>query len=298
MFSKIKNIFKKAKLPVGDIFNAAFKGGKLEDYEYIEEQLIMADIGIETSQKIIQELKREVKNGVIIGRENIIEELQKILFNIMLDPIYPKEDKRPIVLLISGINGTGKTTSIAKLAKYYKQKKYKILLGAADTFRAAADEQLRIWAEKIGGDIFLPETEKDPAAVAYSAYVKAQNEKYDVLIIDTAGRMHTNYNLMSEIKKIYTVLKNKFENINLFSILVIDGTTGKNALSQTKQFKNTIHIDTLFLTKIDGTAKGGTVITIADELHLPISYIGVGEKKEDLWLFDKNEFIRSIISNN
>ena len=294
-FNRLKNILKKAKLPIEDVFGAAFKGGKIEDYDYIEEQLILADIGMETTHKIISILKKRVKNGVIIGRDNIIEELENILSEIIPDPIFPNNEKKPLVFIVSGINGSGKTTSIAKIAYYYKTQNKKILFGAADTFRAAAEEQLKIWSKRIDIDIFSPEKERDPAAIAYSAYMKAQDEKYDVLIIDTAGRMHTNYNLMNEIKKTYNVLKNKFKNINLFSILVIDGTTGKNALSQAKQFKDAINVDVLFLTKIDGTAKGGIVITIADELHLPISYIGVGEHKEDLWLFNKIDFIKSIL---
>lgn len=282
-------------MPIGEVFSAAFRGGKIEDYDEIEEQLILSDISMHTTSKIIEALKRRVKEGVIIGTDNIREQLRDILKEIINEPLLPNTENKPAVIMISGINGAGKTTSIAKLAEYYKSHNKRILLSASDTYRAAADTQLQIWAERAGCDIYISDTAKDPAAVSYNAYNKAVSEGYDMLIIDTAGRMHTNANLMKEVKKIYDVLKKSFEGINLFSLLVIDGTTGKNAVIQARQFLDAVHVDSLFITKLDGTAKGGTVISIADELNLPISFAGVGENKTDLWLFDPDQYVKSII---
>ncbi len=294
MFNKIKNFFQKAKLPIGDLITA-FKGGSQEYFEEIEEQLILADISLSTTEKIIKELKSSVKKNLITESEQFRQELSKILINLLPEPIYPDYEKKPIVIMVYGVNGSGKTTSIAKLSHYYKNKGFnKILLSAADTFRAAADEQLKVWSKKTGVDIYISEQKRDPAAVSYVSYEHALKDEYDILIIDTAGRMHTNQNLMNEIVKIDNVLRKKFVDINLFTLLVIDGTTGHNAVSQAKQFSNAIKTDALFLTKIDGTAKGGTVISIADEFGIPVSFIGTGESSNDLWLFDKKEFIKNI----
>ena len=295
--SRIKNIFKKASLPVSEIFNAAFRGGKAEDMEALEELLILSDISMETTSKIIDGLKDRIKDNVLTDADEIQGHLKNTLSDILKDPVFPDRENKPLVLLISGVNGSGKTTSIAKLAHYYSnQSMDRIMLSASDTFRAAADEQLKIWAERTDCDIYIPDRKMEPAAVSFNAYEKTLNENYDMLIIDTAGRMHTNYNLMQEINKIHKVLTDKFSGINLFSILVVDGTTGRNALSQAEKFSETIPIDTMFLTKIDGTAKGGTIITIADKLGLPISFVGAGEGKEDMWIFDKEEFINDILS--
>ena len=295
--SRIKNIFKKASLPVSEIFNAAFRGGKAEDMEALEELLILSDISMETTSKIIDGLKDRIKDNVLTDADEIQGHLKNTLSDILKDPVFPDRENKPLVLLISGVNGSGKTTSIAKLAHYYSnQSMDRIMLSASDTFRAAADEQLKIWAERTDCDIYISDRKMEPAAVSFNAYEKTLNENYDMLIIDTAGRMHTNYNLMQEINKIHKVLTDKFSGINLFSILVVDGTTGRNALSQAEKFSETIPIDTMFLTKIDGTAKGGTIITIADKLGLPISFVGAGEGKEDMWIFDKEEFINDILS--
>ncbi|HAV92459.1 TPA: signal recognition particle-docking protein FtsY [candidate division WOR-3 bacterium] len=295
LLNQIKNIFKKAKLPLNQLLESAFKGGKLEDYDFIEEQLIIADIGMETADKIIKELKRQAREGIVIGRENLLEILKKIISGILLDPIYPNEAELPLILLVSGINGAGKTTTIGKLANMYEKKGKKVLLGACDTFRAAADEQLKIWSERAKSQIYISKESKDPAAVAYETVSKGIAEGFDIIIIDTAGRMHTNDNLMKEIKKIGTVLRSKFDKPNIFSILVIDSTTGKNALNQAKEFKNVADVDAIFLSKMDGTAKGGNIITIADELKLPISYIGIGEGIDDITGFEKESFIEEII---
>lgn len=295
LLDKIKSILKKASLPVGDIVRAAVKGGAKEYYDEIEERLILSDMGISTTEKIVKELRRRAKSGIITEEGLLRIELKSIFESIIPEPVYPDPAKKPSVIMVTGINGAGKTTSIAKLSHYYRKAGKSVLLGACDTFRAAADEQLSIWAQRTGASIFLPEEQKDPAAAAYLSYIKAAGEKFDILIIDTAGRMHTNSNLMTEIEKIYTVLTSKFPQCGLFSLMVIDANTGKNALEQARRFKAAARTDAVFLTKIDGTAKGGSSVTIADELHLPISFIGVGEKAEDMWLFNKSEFIDSIL---
>lgn len=294
LLHKLKNIFQKGKLPLKEVVQSAFFGGKREDYEFIEEQLLLSDIGVETTQKIIKKLKDRVKEGVIIGRENIVEELKKIIKEILKDPLYFDLNEKGIIL-VSGVNGSGKTTSIGKLANYLVKNEKKVVLGACDTFRAAAFDQIEIWGDRANSFVYIPKDVKEPAAAAFESVNYGIENGYDKIIIDTAGRMHTNKNLMEELKKLYSVLKNKFPHIPLFSILVIDATNGKNTLHQAKNFKEAVNVDTIFLTKMDGTAKGGSVITIADELSLPISFVGVGESIEDMELFDKNLFVDSIL---
>ncbi|MEO0288015.1 MAG: signal recognition particle-docking protein FtsY [candidate division WOR-3 bacterium] len=294
LLHKLKNIFQKAKLPLKDVVQSAVFGGKREDYDFIEEQLILSDIGVETTQRIIKKLKDRVKEGVIIGRENIVEELKKILKEILKDPVYFNLEET-VIILVSGVNGSGKTTSIGKLANYLVKNQKKVLLGACDTFRAAAFDQIEIWGNRANSFVYIPENGKEPAAAAFESVKYGVENGFDKFIIDTAGRMHTNRNLMEELKKLYSVLKLKFPKLRIFSILVIDATNGKNTLQQAKNFKEAVNVDTIFLTKMDGTAKGGSVITIADELSLPISYIGVGEGIEDLEFFDKDLFVDSIL---
>ena len=295
LLNQIKNIFKKAKLPLNQLFESAFKGGSREDYDFIEEQLILSDIGMETSAKIIRELKKQAKDGVVIGRDNLVDILREIVLGMLPAPVFPNEEKMPLVILISGINGAGKTTTIGKIAHMFDKKKKRVLMGACDTFRAAADEQLKVWSERTNSQIYISKESKDPAAVAYETVTKGIEVGFDIIIIDTAGRMHTNEGLMKEVKKIPTVLKSKFAGLNMFSLLVIDSTTGKNALQQAIEFKNAASVDAIFLSKMDGTAKGGNVITIADEIKLPISYIGTGEGIEDITEFDRKEFVNDII---
>lgn len=296
MFNRIRNIFKKARLPVGELMTA-FRGGSDILYEDIEEQLILSDVSMDTAGYILGELRRRVKRDVITDRDDFKKALKEIIASVFPQPQYPDTEKKPLVIMIYGVNGAGKTTSIAKLSHYYREKGFKsILLCAADTFRAAADEQLKIWSQRTEADIFIANRQGDPAAVAYASYEKALSEQYDILIIDTAGRMHTNANLMKEIEKIYNVMTGKFENINIFTLLIIDATNGSNALTQAKQFSNIINTDAVFLTKIDGTAKGGTIITIAHKLGIPVSFAGTGEQSGDMWLFEPELFIDEIIS--
>jgi len=295
LLNQIRNLFKKAKLPLGELVESAFRGGKREDYDFIEEQLILADIGMETSEKIIGELKRRAKEGVIIGRDNLLDVLREIVGKILPEPVYPDEKRERIIILVSGINGAGKTTSIGKIANYYSKKGKKVMLGACDTFRAAADEQLRIWSQRAGASFYVSKDSKEPAAAAFETVRAGIDEGCGVIIIDTAGRMHTNEGLMKEVKKIVSVLKSKYPSEELFSLLVMDANTGKNALNQAKQFKDAAGVNAIFLSKLDGTAKGGSVITVSDELGLPISYVGTGEQLEDISLFNKEEFINDIV---
>lgn len=296
MFNRIRNIFKKARLPVGELMTA-FRGGSDILYDDIEEQLILADVGMDTAGYILGELKKRVKRDIITDRDDFRNTLKEIIASVFPAPKYPDTEKKPLVIMIYGVNGAGKTTSIAKLSHYFREKGFKrILLCAADTFRAAADEQLKIWSQRTQADIFIASRQGDPAAVAYASYERALSEQYDILIIDTAGRMHTNANLMKEIEKIYNIMTGKFENINIFTLLIIDATNGSNALTQAKQFSNIINTDAVFLTKIDGTAKGGTIITIAHKLDIPVSFAGTGEQSSDMWLFEPELFIDEIIS--
>ncbi|MGE3063301.1 MAG: signal recognition particle-docking protein FtsY [bacterium] len=295
LLNQIKSLFKKAKLPLSSLLESAFKGGKQEDYDFIEEQLILADIGIETSQKIIKELKRKAKDGVVIGRENLLDILREIIKNLLPTPVYPDDGLKPLVILVSGINGSGKTTTIGKLAGMYQKQGKKVMLGACDTFRAAADEQLRIWAQRTNSMIYISKESKDPAAVAFETVRQGIDDECDIMIIDTAGRMHNNEGLMKEINKIVNVLKSKYSSLNIFSLLVMDANTGKNALNQAKEFKGAASVNAIFLSKMDGTSKGGSVITVSDELGLPISYIGTGEGLDDILCFDKDEFVNDIV---
>lgn len=294
LLNRLKNIFQKSKLPLKDIFQSVVFGGKKEDYDFIEEQLILSDIGLNTTEKIIKRLKERVKNNIIVERENIVEELKIVLKDMLKETLLPDFDKKRIIL-VSGVNGSGKTTSIGKLANLAIKSNKKVLLGACDTFRSAAMEQLAIWGDRTKSSVYIPDNQKDPAAVAFQSVKYGIENSFDIIIIDTAGRMHTNKNLMVEMKKIYDVLYSKYNFMGIFSILVIDATNGKNTLSQAKYFKESSKVDTIFLTKMDGTAKGGSIITIADELDLPISYIGTGENMEDIDIFDKDIFIDSIL---
>ncbi|MDD3803084.1 MAG: signal recognition particle-docking protein FtsY [bacterium] len=295
LLNRLKSLFKKAKLPLGLVLESAFKGGKAEDFDFIEEQLILADIGMETSGKIISELKKKAKEGIVIGKENLLELLREIIMNLLPSPVFPNDDVKPLVILVSGINGAGKTTTIGKLASMYEKKNKRVMMGACDTFRAAADEQLKVWAQRTNSLIYSSRDSKDPAAVAFETVREGLGQNCDVIIIDTAGRMHTNEGLMKEIEKIVSVLNSKYSSLNMFSILVMDANTGKNALCQAKQFKSAAKVNAIFLSKMDGTAKGGSVITVSDELKLPISYVGTGESIDDLSIFDKNEFVNDIV---
>ena len=256
------------------------------DRDLIEEALLEADMDYELVEKIINKLPEEVTK----------DKLKKELLWVFDTPKNDIEiDDKPFVFLIIGVNGAGKTTTIAKLAHKFKSESKSIILGAADTFRAAAIEQLTKWAEILNIPIVKTKQGHDPAAVTYDTIASAKAKNIDIAIIDTAGRLHNKINLQNELKKIVNVAKKAYKNAPHKIILIIDGTQGSSAINQAKVFKEIVGVDGVIITKLDGTAKGGSVFTIATELRLPILFIGVGEKPEDLIKFDKNEFIDGIL---
>mgnify|MGYP001193216613 FL=1 len=267
----------------------------------LEEILIEADVGIKTTIKIIESIEEKAKqtrytsdaelNEII--KSSIREILEQSLANM---PKIEDNDAKPYVILVVGVNGVGKTTTIGKLAYQFKNANRKVVLGAADTFRAAAVEQLKLWAEKVGVDIVERGMNVDPGAVAYETVNIAKSKDYDVAIIDTAGRLHNKTNLMNELGKINRVIKKIIPEAPHEVLLVLDASTGQNAIEQAKQFLSITNVNAIALTKLDGTAKGGIVVAIADELKIPIKYIGVGEKLDDLQLFDAKTFVDSLLS--
>ncbi|HNY75379.1 MAG TPA: signal recognition particle-docking protein FtsY [Bacteroidales bacterium] len=267
----------------------------------LEEILIEADVGIKTTIKIIESIEEKAKqtrytsdaelNEII--KSSIREILEQSLANM---PKIEDNDAKPYVILVVGVNGVGKTTTIGKLAYQFKNANQKVVLGAADTFRAAAVDQLKLWAEKVGVDIVERGMNVDPGAVAYETVNIAKSKDYDVAIIDTAGRLHNKTNLMNELGKINRVIKKIIPEAPHEVLLVLDASTGQNAIEQAKQFLSITNVNAIALTKLDGTAKGGIVVAIADELKIPIKYIGVGEKLDDLQLFDAKTFVDSLLS--
>ena len=264
-------------------------------YEDLEEVLVLADVGADATKKIIRRMKEKVYEENIrdqAGAKNaLIESLAESLRGIDTAEEDPDERK---VLLVIGVNGVGKTTSIGKLAMNYKNQGKKVILAAADTFRAGAREQLEIWAERCGCDIIGHPEGADPAAVVYDAVSAFEGKQADILICDTAGRLHNKKNLMDELAKINRIFEKKLPGIRKEVLLVLDGTTGQNALSQVREFKQVCDPDGIILTKMDGSAKGGIVIAIAEEFKIPVKYIGVGEHAEDLQKFSAEDFLKAI----
>ncbi|HNX26603.1 MAG TPA: signal recognition particle-docking protein FtsY [Phycisphaerae bacterium] len=264
--------------------------------EELEMTLIQADIGVKSTMRIIDNLQTACKNGEIEQGEQVIEFLKS-----QLKQYWPAGDRAikfaqngPTVILVAGINGAGKTTSIAKLAYQFHSEGKKVLLAAADTFRAAAVEQLTIWADRIGCDIVKGSGKKDPAAVVYEACEQAIAHNLDILLVDTAGRLHTQENLMRELTKIRDVVAKKLPGAPHEVLLVLDATTGQNAINQARAFMKAIDATGIFLAKLDGTARGGIVVAIRDEINLPVKFVGVGEKFEDVELFDPEKFVNAL----
>ena len=264
-------------------------------WEQLEEILVMADVGMQTTTKLIDRLSQKVRQNKITDSEEFKIEFQKELADLF--PAPPKKIKPapPEVFLMVGVNGVGKTTTIAKLAHRSQMQGKKVLVAAGDTFRAAAIEQMEIWAQRAGAGFYKKPPESDPAAVAYEALQKAQKEGYDQLIVDTAGRLHTKVNLMDELKKIKKVMNKNHPGAPHKNLLVVDATTGQNAISQTQLFHQGIGVDEIILTKLDGTAKGGVALSISIEQGIPISFIGLGEKMEDLRPFDGEKFAQALL---
>ena len=289
-----KSFFSKLK-------SAIIGKSKIDDQvlDDLEEVLITSDVGVKTTIKIIERIEERVSKE----KYTSVNELNKLLKDEIvqllaenssdLEAFDVSEDQVPYVILIVGVNGVGKTTTIAKLAAQFKEGGLKVLLGAADTFRAAAVDQLLLWAEKVGVDVVSHGMNTDPASVAYDTVKKAVNENYDVVIIDTAGRLHTKVNLMNELSKIKRVIQKFKDDAPHEIMLILDGSTGQNAFVQAEEFIKATNVNSIAITKLDGTAKGGVVIGITDQFKIPIKYIGVGEKIGDLQLFHKGEFVNS-----
>jgi len=284
MFGFIKKGLNKTKEAIKTVVGSEKKEKLTRDM--IEEALLEADMDYDLVEKIVQRLPEEVSR----------EKLKKELLWVFDTPNNKIEiNDKPFTFLIIGVNGAGKTTTIAKLANLYKKEGKSVILGAADTFRAAAIEQLSKWAEILNIPIVKTKQGHDPAAVTYDTIASAKAKGIDIAIIDTAGRLHNKVNLQNELKKIVNVAKKAYENAPHKIVLIIDGTQGSSAINQAKVFKEIIGVDGIIITKLDGTAKGGSIFTIANELRLPIFFVGVGEKPEDLVKFDKEEFIEGIL---
>lgn len=263
----------------------------------LEEALITSDVGVDTTLKIIERVQARVARDKYIGTDELnnllVDEIATMLSEHELSEL--PEDKKPLVIMVVGVNGVGKTTTIGKLAYHYKQAGKKVYLGAADTFRAAAVEQLCIWGERIGVPVVKQQQGSDPASVAYDTLASAKANGADVVLIDTAGRLHNKVNLMNELTKIKNVMQKVVPDAPHDVMLVLDGSTGQNAFEQAKQFTRATQVTSLAVTKLDGTAKGGVVIGISDQFKIPVRYIGLGEQMDDLQVFNKEEFVRSLI---
>ena len=268
-------------------------------YEELEEVLIMADIGVATTEKIIDDLREKVKEQKIkeisVCRELLIRSIKEQMR--VEETAYEFEHEKSVVLLI-GVNGVGKTTSVGKLAGQLKAQGKKVILAAADTFRAAAIEQLTEWSNRANVELIAGQEGGDPAAVVYDAVNAAKARKADVLICDTAGRLHNKKNLMEELRKINRIIDREYPEAHRETLVVLDGTTGQNALAQAKQFGEVADITGIILTKLDGTAKGGIAIAIQSEMHIPVKYIGIGEKIEDLQKFDADAFVDALFTTS
>ena len=276
-----------------------FKGTDIDEdfYDELEEVLVTSDIGVETVMNIIDNLKERLVRENILERKDAFPILKDEIKNIMNDNITSRDLKlepSPAILLVVGVNGVGKTTTIGKLSYQFRQGGKSVLIAAADTFRAAAIEQLKEWANRANVDIIAHEESADPASVVFDAIMAAKAGKTDILICDTAGRLHNKQNLMNELNKIKRVIDREFPNAVKENLLVLDATTGQNAIIQAKSFKETSDITGVCVTKLDGTAKGGVIIALESELHLPVKIIGVGEKIEDLQAFNVDDFVEAL----
>jgi len=296
-FEKLKEGLSKTKnsmmQKVDDLFKAFVKVDE-DLLEELEELLIEADVGVNTSVEVVDELRETIKSERISDSEEAKAALRKILANMIGEGEVLKLDTKPSVILVIGVNGVGKTTSIAKIAKLLKDDGKKVVLAAADTFRAAAIDQLQVWADRVDVELIKHSEGSDPAAVVYDATSAAKNRGADVLIVDTAGRLHNKKNLMDELAKIDRVINRELPGASRETLLVLDATTGQNAVNQAKEFKNSAELTGLVLTKLDGTAKGGIVFSIKEELGIPVKFIGVGEKMEDLQPFDAESFVQAL----
>lgn len=300
-FKRLVNGLTKTRNQLTDSLNQIFHGhSELDDdfYDELEEVLIMADLGLETTDKIIADLKKRVKEYKIKEVEPCRELLNNIIRDQMMvdDSAYDFEEQKTVMLII-GVNGVGKTTSIGKLAAQYKKRGKKVLMAAGDTFRAAAIDQLKTWSERAGVEIIAQQEGSDPAAVVYDAVQAAKARNVDILLCDTAGRLHNKKNLMDELSKMRRIIEKEYPEAHLETLIVLDGSTGQNALEQARQFSEVTDLNGIILTKLDGTAKGGIAIAIQSELDVPVKYIGVGEKIDDLQRFDPSHYVEALFAD-
>ena len=298
-FKRSKEGLSKTRNSIVDSFSSVFGASHIDDdfYEELEETFIMADMGYETTEKVIENLKERVKEARI--KEPAA--CKELIINIIRDQMMVDEsaydfEKKKSVILVIGVNGVGKTTTIGKLAAQYKKNGKKVLIAAADTFRAAAIDQLKTWADRAGVEMISHNEGADPAAVVYDAVSAAKARNTDILLIDTAGRLHNKKNLMDELAKMRRIISRDYPDANVESLIVLDGTTGQNALEQARQFSNVTEIDGIVITKLDGTAKGGIAIAIQAELNVPVKFIGIGEKIDDLQRFDPSAYVEALFS--
>lgn len=300
-FDKLKNSLTKTREAISEQVNNVFKVFVKVDEEFFEEledALILSDMGVETTEYIIGELRDRTKRKRLTDGNDVKEELKNIIADILTEnDCEMRLETTPSVILVIGVNGVGKTTSIGKLADFYKRQGKKVLLAAADTFRAAAIDQLDIWAERCGCDIIKHAEGSDPAAVVFDACNAARARGADILICDTAGRLHNKKNLMAELNKISRVIERELPSASREILLVLDAATGQNALSQAKLFSEAAEISGIILTKLDGTAKGGVVVPISREQRIPVKFVGVGEKIEDLQEFNPYDFAKALFDS-
>jgi fused signal recognition particle receptor len=297
-FSKFKDGLSKTRDAFMDKVGAVFSRRRIDEefFEELEEQLIMADVGVETTMDLMEALRAEVKKRKLENAEDLQPVLQEKLVELMGTETADLQlsSSGLTVLMIVGVNGVGKTTTIGKLAHRLKSAGKKVILAAGDTFRAGAIEQLEVWGQRVGVDVIKHQAGSDPAAVVYDGVQAAKSRKADVLIVDTAGRLHNKSNLMEELNKMYRVLKREIPDAPHEVLLVLDATTGQNALQQAKIFGEATGVTGLVLTKLDGTAKGGIVIAIRHQMEIPVKFVGLGEKMDDLQEFDPADFVKAL----
>ena len=296
-FDKLKQGLQKTKNAISAQMESLFKSFVAIDEDMLEELediLVASDVGAVTASEIIEKLRDVIATDGLTEASQAKKALMEILYDAIGEGEPLRLETKPSVILVIGVNGVGKTTTIAKIANHLVSKKKKVMLAAADTFRAGAIEQLQIWADRVGADIVKHTEGSDPAAVVFDAISAAKNRGSDVVIVDTAGRLHNKKNLMDELAKINRVIGRELPEASRETLLVLDATTGQNAVNQAKEFKNAADITGLVLTKLDGSAKGGIVFSIKKELGLPIKYIGVGEKADDMEPFDAKDFVRAL----
>ncbi|GAB6149830.1 signal recognition particle-docking protein FtsY [Clostridium sp.] len=297
LFNKLKDGLSKTKNnfteKVSEVLNLAVKIDE-DLFEELEEILITADIGVDTSLDVIERVRVKVKEKRITDPKEVYTCLKEVLMEILNEDNKEEENITPKTVLVIGVNGAGKTTSIGKMSHRLKEDGYKVLMAAADTFRAAAIDQLEVWSNRAGVDIIRHQEGSDPASVVFDAIQAAKARKTDVLICDTAGRLHNKKNLMNELEKINRIIDREYGESKKETLLVLDGTTGQNALQQAKQFAEVCPIDGIVITKLDGTAKGGVIIAIKHQLNIPVKFIGVGEGIDDLQEFDAESFVEAL----